>query len=103
MRTIDPCQLIELFLDDELPVELASEFKQAMFEDPGLREEVAERRAAREALAEHCADDGPTRAEFERIRGRVNAFAGAVSVGRVSTQLELPLNREQLHLTLISE
>jgi anti-sigma factor RsiW len=91
-------KLIDLFLDDDLPMELASEFKQAMFESPELRAEVASLRQSREAL--WLAYEGDSMSEDERCRvlSRIVAESAglrdtnefAVSPG----QLRLPLQKE---------
>lgn len=91
-------KLIDLFLDDDLPMELASEFKQAMFESPELRAEVASLRQSREAL--WLAYEGDSMNEEERCR--VLSRIVAESAGLRDTnefevspgQLRLPLQKE---------
>lgn len=99
MTTYDLKKLIDLFLDDELPLELSLEFKEAMFADAELRAEVAEARRAQKALAESFAEDRMTEQEYSRVFSRVTVEAAALDLHRAA-QLDLPLNGQfQLPIT----
>ncbi len=98
MNVNDARKLIDLFLDDELPAELASEFKQAMFDSPELRSEVASLRQSREAL--WLAYDGDWMTEDERCRvlcrilGEAAISQGETAYDPAPAQLQLPLRKE---------
>ncbi|MCH8275474.1 MAG: hypothetical protein IH851_11870 [Armatimonadetes bacterium] len=98
-------KLIDLFLDDELPMDLASEFKQAMFEDTALREEVSSLRHVREALSEALANDEMTEEQRHRVYARIIAETAAASetLQAPSTQLSLPIRQENPGLRLNRE
>lgn len=96
MTTYDSKKLIDLFLDDELPLELVSEFKEAMFSDPELSAEVSAARKAKDAVAEAFANDAMSEIERQRVFARLIAEAAAQDMQR-ATQLDLPLN-DQLKL-----
>lgn len=94
MTVTEATKLIDLFLDDELPMELASEFKQVMFENDDLREEVASLRQTKECLTGAYEGDGMTDVERMRVLSRILAETGVVrvdSLGARWRQLALPL------------
>lgn len=97
MRSIDIRNLIDLYLDDELPVELASEFMQAMHEDDELAQEVAARRKMRDLL--HSAfDEEMTTEQYVRVRETVRHRARELGYSWrkwQGPQMELPLNQDQ--------
>lgn len=90
-------KLIDLFLDDDLPMELASEFKQAMFDCDELRAEVASLRQARESMWMAYEGDAMTDEERCRVVGRILAEAAAArhpDFTESPDQLRLPLKKE---------
>jgi anti-sigma factor RsiW len=91
MTNNDFRKLIDLFLDDELPLELALDFKQAMFSDPDLRSEVTEARKSKETVAEAFADDAMTEIERHRVYARIVAHTAAFG-GERTAQLDLPMS-----------
>ncbi|MBA3725882.1 MAG: hypothetical protein H0W86_05380 [Armatimonadetes bacterium] len=91
MTTNDCRKLIDLFLDDELPLELNLEFKEMMFSDPALSAEVAESRRTREAVAAAYAKDWMREDERQRVFARITAEVSAADINRAS-QLDLPLS-----------
>jgi len=88
MTTNDLRKLTDLFLDDELPLELQLEFKQAMFSDPELSAEVSEARKAKEALAEAYAEDHMAEDERQRVYSRL--IVEMAAQGQRETQFDLP-------------
>ena len=95
MTVEDAKKLIDLFIDDELPMELASEFKQVMFENPGLRDEVSSLRATKDTLGEAYAADRMSEAERTRVFSRIIAGMAIQPVESISAaQLKLPHLRE---------
>ncbi len=98
MRSIDIRSLIDLYLDDELPVELASEFMEAMHEDDELAAEVAARRKMHDLIhAAYDADD-MTAEQYMRVSQavRLRALELGYSWRRwQGPQMELPLNQDQ--------
>ncbi|MGI8924096.1 MAG: anti-sigma factor family protein [Fimbriimonadales bacterium] len=91
MNTNDCRKLIDLFLDDELPLELNLEFKEMMFSDSALSAEVAESRRTREAVAAGYANDGMREDERQRVFARIAAEVSAADINR-AFQLDLPLS-----------
>ena len=89
MTTYDSKKLIDLFLDDELPLELSLEFKQAMFSDPELSAEVSEARKAKEVLTDAFAGDAMS--EQERTRVFAKILTESYDLHR-APQLDLPLS-----------
>lgn len=90
-------KLIDLFLDDELPMELASEFKHLMFENEELRAEVASLRQLRESLCSAFEGDAMTEEERCRVLSRIIAEAACdLQAPFVESpgQLTLPLKKE---------
>jgi hypothetical protein len=89
-------KLVDLFLDDELPMELASEFKQVMFENVDLRDEVSSLRQNKEALATSFEGDSMTEDErlrvFSRIIADSAALRGPEPLVPNPRQLSLPLS-----------
>lgn len=94
MKLEEALKIVDLFIDDELPVELASEFKQAMFEHPALREEVSSLRAVKEQLEEAMRADAMTAAVKEEVYARIVAETAhlrhAAADRATSTQMRLP-------------
>lgn len=88
MTTNDLKKLIDLFLDDELPLELQLEFKQAMFADAELSTEVSEARKAKEALNDAFCDDAMGEDERQRVYGRI--IVEIAAQGSRETQFDLP-------------
>ncbi len=89
-------QLIDLYLDDELPVELVSEFKQVMFESTELREEVAELRRTKEMLLESFKDEEMTDSERIRVFAKICADSGITTSEtlHIVHQLTLPIQNQ---------
>jgi hypothetical protein len=89
-------KLIDLFLDDDLPMELASEFKQAMFEDAELRNEVSSLRQVRETISAAFEGDAMRDDERARVLSRILIDSGArVSQDEfVAPPRQLPLFRQ---------
>jgi anti-sigma factor RsiW len=101
VRSIDIRNLIDLYLDDELPVELASEFMQAMHEDDDLAEEVAARRKMRDLLREAFEKDEMTDEQYARVKWAVRQRALELGYSWRrwhGPQMELPLNQDQPQL-----
>lgn len=71
MTKEEAAKLVDLFVDDELPMELASEFKQAMFEHPELRAEVSALRQSKEQLLDSHSGDEMTEGERLRVLSRI--------------------------------
>jgi len=98
VRSIDIRSLIDLYLDDELPVELASEFMEAMHEDDELAAEVAARRKMHDLLhAAYDADD-MTAEQYMRVSQAVRRRALELGYSWrrwQGPQMELPLNQDQ--------
>ena len=88
MTTNDLRKLIDLFLDDELPLELQLEFKQAMFSDAQLSAEVSEARKAKEALLDAFGRDGMAEDERQRVYSRL--IVEMAAQGSRETQFDLP-------------
>ena len=88
-------RLTDLFIDDELPAELASEFKHCMFEHSELRDEVSSLKQTRDWMTDAFANDKVTESERLRIFSRILAESGALA--RMETresagyQLHLPI------------
>lgn len=103
MRSIDIRNLIDLYLDDDLPVELASEFMQAMHEDDDLAQEVAARRKMRDLLYTTFEKDSMTEEQYERVKQVVQRRALELGYSWrrwQGPQMELPLNQDQPTLLL---
>ncbi|MER3412638.1 MAG: hypothetical protein C4341_00035 [Armatimonadota bacterium] len=98
MRSIDIRSLIDLYLDDELPVELASEFMQAMHEDDDLAQEVAARRKMRDLIHAAYDEDDMTEEQYVRVAQAVRQRALELGYSWrrwQGPQMELPLNQDQ--------
>lgn len=97
-------KLVDLFVDDELPMELATEFKQAMFENSELRDEVAALRQTKEVLADAFRGEGMTPVEDARVRARIFGDLGIMepSLGSFSRQPILPMVYDRSFLVLKS-
>lgn len=91
MTTQDCIKLMDLFLDDELPLELTLEFKEAMFSDPELGSLVGEARRAREALTNAFAADAMTDEERQRVFARI-AIESHFADTKYVSQLDLPFS-----------
>ena len=85
-------KLIDLYLDDQLDVELASDFREAMRDDPALDAEVTSLRATREALMKVYGRDAMTNDENRRVYLRImrQADPGGVATFNPAGQLEIP-------------
>lgn len=96
MTLEEALNLVDLFVDDELPMELVSEFKQLMFENEQLREEVVSLRKMKETLQQSKKDDEMTEDERVRVFSRIIAEVGASQTEYYEhpRQLELPISRE---------
>lgn len=94
MKLEEALKIVDLFIDDELPVELASEFKQAMFEHTALREEVSSLRAIKEQLEEALKADAMSAAVKEGVYARILRETAdlrhAAAERQSSTQMRLP-------------
>jgi len=98
VRSIDIRSLIDLYLDDELPVELASEFMQAMHEDDDLAQEVAARRKMRDLIHAAYDEDDMTEEQYVRVAQAVRQRALELGYSWrrwQGPQMELPLNQDQ--------
>jgi len=98
--------LVDLYLDDELPMELVSEFKQLMFENEQLRDEVISLRRIKETLQESKSEDEMTEVERVRVFSRIIAEIGAsqAEYSRVHPrQLELPISKEISNILMPKE
>jgi anti-sigma factor RsiW len=95
MKIEEAKKLVDLFVDDELPMELASEFKQAMFEDAELREEVAELRNTKSTLLLGFEGFQMTDDEHNRIRCRILMELGISETPHHANirQMQLPIGR----------
>ncbi len=95
MKIEDAKKLVDLFVDDELPMELASEFKQAMFEDAELREEVAELRNTKSMLQQGFEGFEMSDDEHNRIRRRILMELGVSETPHYPNirQMQLPIGR----------
>lgn len=101
MTVQDAYKLVDLFLDDELPLELSLEFKELMFSDAKLAEEVSSRRQTREMFTDAFADDKIKEEERSRIYSAILAAAAAESQMRFwSPQFALPFPNDQLELPI---
>ncbi|HWP30198.1 MAG TPA: hypothetical protein VNK96_00500 [Fimbriimonadales bacterium] len=96
MTVEEALNLVDLYIDDELPMELVSEFKQLMFENEKLREEVVSLRKIKETLHESKSVDEMTEDERVRVFSRIIAEIGASRAEYYGhpRQLELPISKE---------
>jgi anti-sigma factor RsiW len=85
-------RLIDLYLDDHLDVDLATEFREAMRTDPAIAEEVDSLRKMRTALMAAYARDTMTNDENRRVYGRImrNADPAGIATYNPAGQLEIP-------------
>jgi len=85
-------RLIDLYLDDQLDVELVSDFREAMRFDPALNAEVASLRDTREQLMKVYGRDEMTNDENRRVYLRImrNADPSGQAVFNPAGQLEIP-------------
>lgn len=85
-------RLIDLYLDDQLDVELASDFREAMRDDPALDAEVAGLRETRKAMTQAYGRDEMTNDENRRVYLRImrNADPSGQAVFNPAGQLEIP-------------
>jgi anti-sigma factor RsiW len=85
-------KLIDLYLDDHLDVDLATEFREAMRKDPRLDAEVTGLRATREALLRAHSSDLMMNDENRRVYLRImrDADPSGVATFNVAGQLEIP-------------
>lgn len=90
MSTHEVKNLIDLFVDDELSLEQATEFREAMFKDPELEAEVNAYREGKRVFWEAFASDKMTTEEHKRVCARIMAEALAPDIHR-APQLGLPL------------
>lgn len=104
MTLDDAKKFVDLFVDDELPMELATEFKQAMFENSELRDEVASLRQTKEAVTEAFASDGISPVEDARVRARIFGELGLLEpIRSVNTrQPILPMAYDRSYLIVKS-
>lgn len=89
-------KLVDLFVDDELPMELAGEFKQAMFEHSDLREEVSALRQTKEAFSAAFSHDAMTPAEFVSVEAKIYCELG-IPTGfspPIARQMRLPIGSD---------
>jgi hypothetical protein len=91
MNTDDLRKLMDLFLDDDLPLELSLEFKQAMFSDHKLSAEVSEARRVKEMVSAAYREEFMTDTERQRVLARISAGMSAYEAQR-GGQLDLPLS-----------
>ncbi len=102
MTKEEAAKLIDLFVDDELPMELASEFKQTMFENPDLRADVSALRQTKDQLLDSYSNDEMTEAERLRVMSNILSTLAAekdLEVQMPSLQLNLNLSPAQKSFT----
>ena len=101
MKDLDVSKLIDLYLDDELPLELVLEFKQEMFANADLSAEVSSLREAQEQLKLAYEGDQMTDEENSRVFGRIVAETAAFRLQpEAAMQLGLPLLQNQYKLPI---
>lgn len=98
MTKEEAAKLVDLFVDDELPMELASEFKQTMFEHPELRAEVTMLRQTKEQFLDSHQSDQMTEAERLRVLSRILTILAAerdMDINLPNLQMNLNLSPAQ--------
>lgn len=85
-------KLIDLYLDDHLDVDLATEFRESMRNDPSIADEVDSLRKMRTELLSTYARDAMTNDENRRVYGRImrNADPSGIATFNPAGQLEIP-------------
>lgn len=85
-------KLIDLYLDDHLDIELATEFREAMRNDPAIAEEVESLRTMRASLFATYATDAMNNDENRRVYARImrNADPNGIATFNPAGQLEIP-------------
>jgi len=90
-------KLIDLYLDDHLDVDLATEFREAMRNEPAIAEEVDSLRQTRVAMLAAYARDTMSNDENQRVYGRIMRSADPSGRALVNPagQLEIPWSEPQ--------